>query len=86
MINYTNNIVYSTLNVNCYSAVCWLVDKSGAVIITLYTACQSTVHPSPDMKSAVMTSKPFMSNDQLKICPMDQFIARLFCIVEHVLK
>ena len=53
MINYTNNIVYSTLNVKCYSVVCWLVDKSGAVIITLYTACQSTVHPSPDMRRAV---------------------------------
>ena len=53
MNNYTNNIVYSTLNVKCYSAVCWLVDKSGAVIITLYTACQSAVHPSPDMRRAV---------------------------------
>ena len=53
MINYTNNIVYSTLNVKCYSVVCWLVDKSGGVIITLYTACQSTVHPSPDMRLAV---------------------------------
>ena len=34
MINYTNNIVYSTL-------------------ITLYTAFQSTVHPSLDMRRAV---------------------------------
>ena len=53
MINYTNNIVYSTLNVKCYSVVCWLVDRSGAVIITLYTDCRSTVHPSPDMRRAV---------------------------------
>ena len=59
MINYTNNIVYSTLNVKCYSVVCWLVDierrrhnyaiHSLSVIITLYTACQSAVHLSPDM-------------------------------------
>ena len=27
--------------------------QSGGVIITLYTACQSTVHPSPDMRRAV---------------------------------
>ena len=27
--------------------------QSGAVIITLYTAYQSTVHPSPDMRRAV---------------------------------
>ena len=53
MINNTNNIVCSTLNVKCYSVVCWLVDGSGAVIITLYTACQSTVYPSPDMRRAV---------------------------------
>ena len=26
MINYTNNIVCSTLNVKCYPVVCWLVD------------------------------------------------------------
>ena len=27
--------------------------QSGGVIITLYTACQSTVHPSPDMRRTV---------------------------------
>ena len=27
MINYTNNIVYSTLNVKGHSVVCWLADE-----------------------------------------------------------
>ena len=53
MINYTNNIVYSTLNLSSAIQLCVGGRQSGAVIITLYTACQSTVHPSPDMRRAI---------------------------------
>ena len=62
MIYYTNNVFYSTLNVKCYSVVCWLLHRAAPSqlrytqpVSQQYTPLQTSDAPSLTSKHKTLT-------------------------------